>query len=80
MKAEGEGMGAIIMSYLFIGLFIAIGISQLSQSLRAHGWPVPTWLAVCLFMLIMLAFVLVPFDAQASIPAFNRRGHEHLVP
>jgi hypothetical protein len=73
-------MGAIIMNYLFIGLFIAIGVIQLCQSLRAHGWPMPTWLAVSLFVLIMLAFVLVPIDAQASISPFTRHGRELTSP
>jgi predicted PurR-regulated permease PerM len=73
-------MGAIIMSYLFIGFFIAIGVTQLVQSLRAHGWLMPTWLAVSLFVLIMLAFVLVPIDARASISPFTQHGYEMASP
>ncbi len=69
-------MGAIIMSYVFIGFFIAIGVTQFAQGLRAHGWPMPTWLTVSLFVLIMLAFVLVPIDAQASISPFTRHDRD----
>ena len=73
-------MGGILISYLFIGHLIALAVVQLRQSLYAHGWAMPAWLAVSLFALIMLAFVLVPFDTRAAIPLFKHPDHHQFVP
>jgi hypothetical protein len=64
-------MGAMIITYLLLGGFILLAVSQFGSSIRALGVIAPTWVFIVLAALVLLAFILVPKDSQALITVFR---------
>ncbi|HNP87237.1 MAG: hypothetical protein JST60_09180 [Chloroflexi bacterium SZAS-1] len=75
MRIESEAnVGIIIVALLMLGGFIALMVYQLGEVLRANRVYVPPALLALLFLAIMLAFWLIPHDAEAITPIFRHAG------
>lgn len=67
-------MGIFIVAILMLGGLIALMVYQLGEVLRANRVQVPPSLLALLFLAILLAFGLIPHDAQAITAIFRHTG------